>query len=98
MYPYDKSLKPGDYVSGYSKGIHKILEIGPERSDYYKPTELIPPLAKLVQVLTVDMVKSPKRKSECDITYCHKVTKEKLLKWANEAHEKSIHDINEVIV
>jgi len=97
MIMYDKTLKVGDYVSGYNKGIHVITEIGPERPDYYNPTERLAPLVKLTQVLTVDLTKSPRRKSECDITYCAKVTKEELLKWADEAHKRSIDAINEVI-
>lgn len=97
MIKYDTTLKVGDYVSGYNKGIHVITEIGPERPDYYKPAEKIAPLVKLTQLLTADLTKSPKRKSVCDITYCVKVTKEDLLKWADEAHRKSIEAINEVI-
>jgi len=98
MLQYDTTIKPGDYVFGYNSGVHKVIEIGPIRSNYYPPHEPTAPLVKLVQLLKEDLTKSPKRKSECDISYCRKITKEELIKWADEAHEKSIHDINEAIV
>jgi hypothetical protein len=78
MLDYDKTLQVGDYIIAYSKGIHRILSIGPIRpgDPRYAPDHIYAqpsaPLVKMEAVLNGNYMKSSKRISECDIFYKNK--------------------------
>lgn len=63
---YDKTIKPGDLVTAYSKGFHRVTAV--------KPRPHNTPIIATVAVLTSAYKKAPAKKAECDAAYCRKTS------------------------
>lgn len=84
-FSYDKSLKVGDLVFAYYKGIHRITGLT-ERNNYN-------PLVHIEAVLDSKYNPTKKVKNICDIYYCKKIDKRKLIDSLENTHKSQIENL-----
>lgn len=82
---YDRSLKVGDIVFAYQKGIHRIISFE-ERVKY-------PPLVHLEAILDSKYNPAKKVKSICDISWCKKIDKRKFIDSLENTHKSQIENL-----
>lgn len=93
MSEFDQDIKVGDIITAYHKGYHRVVEVKRRFHNpnvpsydrfYYSDVETpdhveMNSLITYVKVLTDDFKVAPRKKAQCDASYCRIVHVEKLV-------------------
>lgn len=70
-HPYDKTIKIGDYIYAYRKGVHRVIDITSRHG--------MTPLFTYEKVLTHNWQPTTRKEvHNCDASWCRKITRQSI--------------------